>query len=615
MTTAVDTTPPEEKPAEKKGLRIPGFAQLQRLGKSLMLPIALLPAAGILLRLGQEDLLGQYNWPVLGPFFDAMSAAGGAIFDNLPLLFAVGVAIGFARKADGSTALSAVAGYLVISAVFKAMSPVVLEGETNPAGAQEMINYSVFAGIIVGLVTAFLFDRYHTIQLPTYLGFFGGRRFVPIVVSFASLIIGFGLSYFYPIFNIGLTGLAEFIGGAGAFGAFVYGFVNRMLIPLGLHHIVNTYIWFLYGDYTVGDQVYTGELTRFAQGDPEAGRLTSGFYPILMFGLPAAALAMIHSARKDQKKVAIGILSAAGLTAFLTGITEPLEFAFMFVAFPLYVLHAVLTGFSMAIAYLLDIHLGFSFSAGLIDLLLYGTAPAAKNIPLLIVMGLVFFALYYVIFRFAITRWNLMTPGRDPQGATDEDLESAAATGTGAGSDRAHQLITAFGGADNLKAVDACITRLRIEVADKSLVDQGALKAMGAAGVVEVGNNVQAIFGTQADGLKDEMREALAGGSTPAAAAPAAAAPAAPPATPAPGARVAVLSPIAGTVVALADVPDATFAKGWSARAWPSTPLARSSTPWPRSPGPSSSCGRTPTPSSRPRVSGFSCTSGWTPCS
>ena len=562
MSTAVDTTPPEEKPAAKKGLRIPGFAQLQRLGKSLMLPIALLPAAGILLRLGQEDLLGQYNWPVLGPFFDAMSAAGGAIFDNLPLLFAVGVAIGFARKADGSTALSAVAGYLVMSAVFKAMSPVVLEGETNPAGAQEMINYSVFAGIIVGLVTAFLFDRYHTIQLPPYLGFFGGRRFVPIVVSFASLIIGFGLSYFYPIFNVGLTGLAEFIGGAGAFGAFVYGFVNRMLIPLGLHHIVNTYIWFLYGDYTVGDQVYTGELTRFAQGDPEAGRLTSGFYPILMFGLPAAALAMIHSARKDQKKVAIGILSAAGLTAFLTGITEPLEFAFMFVAFPLYVLHAVLTGFSMAIAYLLDIHLGFSFSAGLIDLLLYGTAPAAKNIPLLIVMGLVFFALYYVIFRFAITKWNLMTPGRDPQGATDEDLESAAATGTGAGSDRAHQLITAFGGADNLKAVDACITRLRIEVADKSLVDQGALKAMGAAGVVEVGNNVQAIFGTQADGLKDEMREALAGGSTPAAAAPAAATPAAPPATPAPGARVAVLSPIAGTVVALADVPDATFAKG-----------------------------------------------------
>ena len=216
--TVVDTTPPEEQPAEKKGLRIPGFAQLQRLGKSLMLPIALLPAAGILLRLGQDDLLGQYDWPVLGPFFDSMSAAGGAIFANLPLLFAVGVAIGFARKADGSTALSAVAGYVVISEVFKAMSPVVLAGETTPTGDQAMINYSVFAGIVIGLVTAFLFDKYHTIQLPSYLGFFGGRRFVPIVVSFAALIIGFALSYFYPIFNIGLTGVAEFIGGAGAFG-------------------------------------------------------------------------------------------------------------------------------------------------------------------------------------------------------------------------------------------------------------------------------------------------------------------------------------------------------------------------------------------------------------
>ena len=575
MSTVVDTNPPLEKPAEKQGLRIPGFAQLQRLGKSLMLPIALLPAAGILLRLGQEDLLGQYDWPVLGPFFDAMSAAGGAIFANLPLLFAVGVAIGFARKADGSTALSAVAGYLVISEVFKVMSPVVLEGETTPTGDQAMINYSVFAGILVGLVTAYLFDRFHTIQLPPYLGFFGGRRFVPIVVSFASLFMGFALSYFYPIFNAGLTGLAEFIAGAGAFGAFVYGFVNRMLIPLGLHHIVNTYIWFLYGDYTVGTEVYTGELTRFAQGDPEAGRLTSGFYPILMFGLPAAALAMIHAANKNQKKVAIGILSAAGLTAFLTGITEPLEFAFMFVAFPLYVLHAVLTGLSMSIAYLLDIHLGFSFSAGLIDLLLYGTAPAAKNIPLLIVMGLVFFVIYYVVFRFAITKWNLMTPGRDPKGATDDDLEAAAAastgTGTGAGTDRAQQLITAFGGADNLKNVDACITRLRIEVGDKSLVDQGALKALGAAGVIEVGNNVQAIFGTQADGLKEEIRAALAGGSvaastaTPATASASPAAPTAPAAAAAvtaPGTRVAVLSPIAGTVVDLADVPDATFAKG-----------------------------------------------------
>ena len=381
-----------------------------------MLPIALLPAAGILLRLGQPDLLGGIKTPVIGPFFEAMSAAGGAVFANLPLLFAIGVAIGFAKKADGSTALAAAAGYLVIEAVFKSMSPVVLDGVLDQAGEQAQINYSVFAGILVGLVTAVLFDRYHTIALPSYLGFFGGRRFVPIVVSVTSLVLGFGLSYFYPIFNAGLTGVGQFIGGAGAFGAFTYGFANRMLIPVGLHHILNTYVWFLFGDYQgPGGTVVTGELTRFAAGDTTAGLLTAGFYPILMFGLPAAALAMIHMADKKQKKIAVGILGAAAITAFLTGVTEPLEFAFMFVAFPLYVVHAVLTGLSLAIAYLLDIHLGFSFSAGLIDLLLYGTAPAAKNVWLLIVMGLVFFVVYYVLFRLVIRWWNLRTPGREPQ--------------------------------------------------------------------------------------------------------------------------------------------------------------------------------------------------------
>ncbi|MEN4479084.1 MULTISPECIES: PTS transporter subunit EIIC [Mycolicibacterium] len=497
--------------------RVPGFAQLQRLGKSLMLPIAVLPAAGILLRLGQPDLLGRIDAPVIGAFFKAMSAAGDAVFANLPLLFAVGVAIGFARKADGSTALAAVVGYLVVEAVFKTMSPIVLAGELDKSGEQAQINYSVFAGIVVGLVTAWLFDRYHTIQLPSYLGFFGGRRFVPIVVSLASLFIGFALSYFYPLFDAGLTGLGKFIGGAGAFGAFVYGFANRMLIPLGLHHIPNSYVWFLYGDYQTPDgNTVTGELTRFAAGDPSAGLLTSGFYPILMFGLPAAALAMIHVADKKQRKVAVGILSAAALTAFLTGVTEPLEFAFMFVAFPLYVVHAVLTGLSLAIAYLLDIHLGFSFSAGLIDLLLYGTAPAAKNIPLLIGMGVVFFVVYYLMFRFAITRWNMRTPGREPEAEFEaeeqanlgEGAESATAVVTDTGTrpeSRAEQVIAAFGGRENLVNVDACITRLRMEVADPAKVDQARLKSLGAAGVIEVGNGVQAVFGTEAEALKNDI--------------------------------------------------------------------------------------------------------------
>jgi PTS system N-acetylglucosamine-specific IIC component len=524
------TAKPEEAQA-KSGLRFPGFAQLQRLGKSLMLPIAVLPAAGILLRLGQDDLLGRVEAPVIGPFFKAMSAAGGALFDNLPLLFAIGVAIGFAKKADGSTALAAAVGYLVMAAVFKTMSPIVLAGELDKAGEQAQIDYKVFAGIVVGLVTAWLFDRYHTIQLPSYLGFFGGRRFVPIVVSVACLFLAFAMSYFYPIFDAGLTGLGKFIAGSGAVGAFVYGFANRMLLPLGLHHIPNSYIWFIYGDYKQpGGELVTGDIPRFIAGDPTGGAYTAGFFPILMFGLPAAALAMIHIANKRQRKVAFGILSAAALTAFLTGITEPLEFAFMFVAFPLYIVHAVLTGLSLAIAYLLDIHLGFSFSAGLIDLILFSGAPAAKNIPLLIVMGVVFFVVYYLLFRFAIARWNLRTPGREPE--SEFEAEEEANLGEGAGSttavtaggtatatataiapvaadNKAEQVIWAFGGRENLVNVDACITRLRVEVADKGKVDQARLKSLGAAGVVEVGNSVQAVFGTDAEALKNDINDIL----------------------------------------------------------------------------------------------------------
>lgn len=511
---------------QKSGLNIPGFAQLQRLGKSLMLPIAVLPAAGILLRLGQDDLLGRIEAPVIGPFFQAMSAAGGALFDNLALLFAVGVAIGFARKADGSTALAAVVGYLVMQAVFKTMSPVVLDGVLDKAGNQAQINYSVLGGIIVGLISAVLFDRYHTIALPPYLGFFGGRRFVPIVVSLTVLVVAFAMSYLYPLFDAGLTGLGKFIGGAGALGAFVYGFANRMLIPIGLHHILNSYVWFIYGSYTKPDgTVVTGELPRFTAGDPTGGHLTAGFYPILMFGLPAAALAMIHVANARQKKVAFGILSAAGLTAFLTGVTEPLEFAFMFVAFPLYVIHAILTGLSLAIAYALDIHLGFSFSAGLMDLLLYGTAPAAKNVGLLILMGLGFFVVYYLLFRFAIVKWNMRTPGREPETEFEAeeqanlseggDAPTAVAAGATAvaaapkADTKAEQLIAAFGGRENLVNVDACITRLRMEVADTSKVDADRLKALGAMGVIEVGTNVQAVFGTQAEALKNEILDAL----------------------------------------------------------------------------------------------------------
>ncbi|MGI9123552.1 MAG: PTS transporter subunit EIIC, partial [Mycobacterium sp.] len=361
------------------------------------------------------------------------------------------------------------------------------------------------------------------------LCFYGGRRIVPIAVSMTILVVAFAMSYFYPIFDAGLTGLGRFIGGAGALGAFVFGFANRMLIPLGLHHILNSYVYFIYGSFTNpnGGGVVTGELSRFAAGDPTAGRLTAGFYPILMFGLPAAALAMIHVANARQKKVAFGILSAAALTAFLTGVTEPLEFSFMFVAFPLYIVHALLTGLSLAIAYLLDIHLGYSFSAGLIDLLLWGNAPAAKNVPLLIGMGLVFFVLYYVLFRFVITRWNMRTPGREIESEFEEEEKAnlsegpnaataiptaaagAVATALAKTDSTAEQLIAAFGGRENLVNVDACITRLRMDVADTSKVDQNRLKALGAAGVIEVGSSVQAVFGTQAEALKNDILDVL----------------------------------------------------------------------------------------------------------
>jgi len=511
-----------------------GFGVLQRLGKSLMLPIAVLPAAGLLLRLGQDDLLGRIQAPIIGPFFHAMSAAGGALFDNLPLLFAVGVAIGFAKKADASTAMAAVVGYLIMTNVFNTMSPVIL-GEGGGS-----INFGVFAGLLTGIISALLFDRYHNKKLHPYLGFFGGRRFVPIVVALASLFLGFLLSYIYPLFDRLLQALGNGITHLGPVGAFIYGFVNRMLIPLGLHHIVNSYIWFGYGDYTTAaGNVVTGELTRFAQGDPTAGIFTSGFYPILMFGLPAAALAMIHMANKKHRHIAIGILAAAAFTAFLTGVTEPLEFAFMFVAFPLYVIHAILTGLSLAIAYILRIHLGFSFSAGLIDLLLYGTAPAASNIPLLIIQGLIFAALYYFLFRFAIKKWNLRTPGRDidddeftavedatqpavayaggvaPAARVTEYVVPAAATTVATAAvvsnpdSEAEKVIAAFGGRDNLVNVDACITRLRMEVKDPALVDRNGLKRLGAAGVIDVGNNVQAVFGPHAEILKGEILDVL----------------------------------------------------------------------------------------------------------
>jgi N-acetylglucosamine PTS system EIICBA or EIICB component len=399
------------------------LAPLQKFGRSLMLPIAALPVAALLLRLGQPDLLGAdgLGWDRVAA---VIGAAGNAIFSNLPLLFALGVAIGMAKKADGSTALAAVVGYLVFKGVGDAMSPFVL-GAAGEGEEQELINYGVLGGIVMGLTAAYLWQRYHRIGLPPYLAFFGGRRFVPIITAFAAIVIAVAMSLVYPLFDKGLTSTGTWVTNNDVVGGFVYGTLNRLLIPLGLHHILNSGPWFIIGDYKAADGVvYHGDIARFLHGDPTAGAFMTGFFPIMMFALPAAALAIWHEAKPAHKKAVGGIMLSAALTSFLTGVTEPLEFAFMFVAWPLYVIHAVLTGTSLALVNLLGVRDGFGFSAGLFDYVLnFGIATR----PLwLIVIGLGYAALYYFLFRFVIRKWKLRTPGRE------EDEESLVEADTSA---------------------------------------------------------------------------------------------------------------------------------------------------------------------------------------
>lgn len=396
-----------------------GLSGLQRLGRSLMLPIAALPAAGLLNRLGQDDLLGGV--PGLSGVATVIAAAGSALFDNLPLIFAVGIAIGWARKADGSTALAAVVGYLVLDGVFEAMSPLVLPGLKDSEGAQDLIDYGVLGGILVGLLSAILWQRYYRTKLPPYLAFFGGRRLVPILTAVVVMVLAAGLGLLYPLFNAGLTALGQAVTANPVIGGGIYGVANRMLIPLGLHHILNSVVWFVIGDFN-GAQ---GDLNRFFAGDPSAGIFMTGFFPIMMFALPAAALAIWHEARPEQRKVTGGVMLSVALTAFVTGITEPLEFAFLFVAWPLYIVHAVLTGTSHALVNALGIHDGFTFSAGAIDYLL--NFGQAQKPLLLIPIGLGYALIYYVLFRFVIRRWNLRTPGREEEPAVADAPDTGGA--------------------------------------------------------------------------------------------------------------------------------------------------------------------------------------------
>ncbi|RJL30451.1 PTS transporter subunit EIIC [Bailinhaonella thermotolerans] len=411
------------------------MAVLQRIGRSLMLPIAVLPAGGLLLRFGQDDLLGRTDAVWLDRIAEVLAAAGGAIFDNLPLLFAVGVAIGFARKADGSTALAAVVGYLVFHAVsmrmFQHSSSLhdsVVQKVVDPAapgGYKEVLNLGmqnptrVLGGILIGLVAALLWQKYYRIKLPSWLAFFGGRRFVPIVTAVTALLLGVLFGFVWPILGGWLDSFGDWLTDHGTAGTGIYGVVNRLLLPLGLHHIVNSIVWFTLPDCRVGDKTAAGDLNCYFLGEQGAGTFMAGFFPILMFALPAAALAMWRAAPPERRPAVGGIMISAALTAFLTGITEPIEFAFIFVAPVLLVVHAILTGAAMAIASALDFKLGFNFSAGLVDYVLNFSKDNTHNPWLGVILGLIFAAIYYVLFLGLIKKMNIMTPGREP---VTEDL-------------------------------------------------------------------------------------------------------------------------------------------------------------------------------------------------
>ena len=475
-----------------------------------MLPIAVLPVAGLLLRLGQPDLL-NIKW---------LADAGGAVFTNLPLIFSIGVAVGFAKENHGAAGLAGGIGYLILTAVLKSIN--------------DKLDMGVLAGILCGIVAGNLYNRYKDIKMPEYLAFFGGKRFVPIITGLVCVLLGLLCGYIWPVIQQGIDWVGHALINAGGLGLFVYGLLNRLLLVTGLHHILNSLVWFVFGSYPGPEgKAVTGDLHRFFAGDPTAGSFMTGFFPIMMFGLPAACLAMYQAARPENRKLVGGMLLSMALTAFLTGVTEPVEFTFMFLAPILYVIHGILTGISMALMNFLGVRLGFTFSAGAFDYVI--SYRLGTNGWMLIPVGLAYFVIYYFLFSFAIRKFNLATPGR-----ADASLEPTAEPGTSApggeaGGAAAGPLtgavgyLRALGGNKNLKLVDACTTRLRLEVLDDALVNEPALRSLGARGVVRPSRNaLQVVIGPQAEILAGEIREAMASGEyAPLAPAAAAAAPAA----------------------------------------------------------------------------------------
>jgi PTS system N-acetylglucosamine-specific IIC component len=478
------------------------FAQLQRIGGALMLPIAVLPVAALLLRFGQPDLL---NLPIFG-------AAGQAIFDNLGLLFAVGVAIGLARENHGAAGLAAVVAYLVTTQgaqvfITPPAELIALTGQAQSLAIQafkqnELKTLTVPAGILCGLLGGALYNRFYRINLPAYLAFFGGRRFVPILSGVVALALAAAFGLEWQRLELGMDSLSRAVLAAGPWGLFGYGVLNRILIVTGLHHVINSIAWFVLGNY----HGHTGDLNRFFAGDPSAGEFMAGFFPVMMFGLPAACLAMYHTALPERRRAVAGLLASIALTSFLTGVTEPVEFSFMFLAPALYGVHALLTGFAFVIMRALHVRLGFGFSAGLFDYVL--NYKFASHPLLLLPVGAFYFALYYGVFRFTIVKFDLKTPGRDEADSTASAVSVATAGGA---DDRARSFIAALGGAGNLESVTACTTRLRLIVRTQETVDVQALKRLGARGVVKPSATaLQVVVGPIADQIASEIREAMA---------------------------------------------------------------------------------------------------------
>lgn len=467
------------------------FVVLQKIGKSLMLPVSVLPIAGILLGVGSAGL----SWiPV--SVSQVMAEAGGSVFSNMPLIFAIGVALGFTNN-DGVSALASVVAYGIMSKTMLVVAPWVLGLSPDSVEIQRLTDTGVLGGIIAGIIAASMFNRFYRIKLPEYLGFFAGKRFVPIISGLIAIFVGILLSFIWPPIGTAIQRFSEWAAyqnPAVAFG--IYGVVERALVPFGLHHIWNVPFQMQVGEYVnSAGQVFHGDIPRYMAGDPTAGMLSGGFL-FKMFGLPAAAIAIWHTARPENRVKVGGIMISAALTAFLTGITEPIEFSFMFVAPILYVIHAILAGLAFVICILLGMRDGTSFSHGLIDfIVLSGNSSRLYLFP---IIGILYAITYYSIFRFLIVKLNLKTPGREVE---DKNAKQADKSAMG------QSLVAAFGGKDNISSLDACITRLRIGVKEIDKVDRDELKRLGAAGVVVVGSGIQAIFGPKSDNLKTEMDE------------------------------------------------------------------------------------------------------------